>query len=742
MLASTTPVRLVPGLPVLVLLAACSPGESHAAPPRSAPLERTGETVRLLDLTPVEEAGPHEPSPFARRLAGDELWVVGEEVAPDRWAPAPGGDGLERTRLLATTAPGALVQTDQEELTREGWRSAPGADPAPAPGQLMVRENWLWRPRGARHDWPLRVTYPADRGRLAELVSVRDRDGRPRPRELRLGVDCRRAAAVEMGTDLIHQLELPEAARLDLGFAARLVEARVVGEGVQLRRARAGRPVVRVVLELEDGTRAVLLEEELGRKLRDRYQDRQLDLSPWSGRLVRLRLECEPAPDLVDGWTGFLAWAEPIVWSARPDPRPDVIVLLLDTLRADRLGCHGWERARTPHLDGLAARGVRFDQAMSASSWTLPSHASLFTSSYPSQHGLWSDQRLPEALTTLAEVMDANGYRTAAFTERGFVKEDHGFARGFERFDSAMREPGATFERAAEWIEARRSPYFVFVHTYKVHSPYDPEEPFRSELVRPYDGELPRDIDVRAHPWGRGGPQPPEADRDYVSDLYDAEVAELDHAIGAFLERLEAAGRLEDTLLLVTSDHGEEFFEHGHTLHGLSLYQEQLHVPLILSWPGHFEGGRVVEHPVHLVDVAPTVLDAAGIDAPEAWVGVPLGLEPPGTERPLFSSMLTYWAGPRHRGDQAMALREGDLVYVDYPEGHRDHDPVSGPALFDVARDPLQQEDLLDGRTAGAWAENAVRVLESFPRVGRAGAVEQDEATLSELRRLGYVGDE
>jgi arylsulfatase A-like enzyme len=538
----------------------------------------------------------------------------------------------------------------------------------------------------------------------------------------------------------VYQVELPEDARLDLGLAVRVAEARAWGEGLQLRGASTGRVACRVVVELEDGTRAVVLDEELPRNRRDRYQDHRIDLSPWSGELVRLHLQCDAPPGLVDGWTGFVAWAEPVVWSAAPDSRPSVILVLLDTLRADRLGCHGWERARTPRLDALAASGVRYDQAMSASSWTLPAHASLFTSSYPSQHGLWSDQRLPDPMTTLAEAMARNGYRTAAFTERGFVKADHGFARGFERLDSASREAEVTFDLAARWIEDQTGPTFTFVHTYKVHSPYDPAERFREGIVRPYEGDLPRDIDVREHSWGRNGAPPSEDDQRYVSDLYDAEVAEVDHALGVFLDRLEAGGRLEDTLLIVTSDHGEEFFEHGHTLHGLSLYQEQLHIPLIVHRPGHIDGGRVVEQPVHLVDIAPTVLVAAGIPVPGDWVGVPLDREPAPGARPLLSSMLTYWAGPRHRGEQAIAVREGELLYVDYPAGLRPHDPISGPALFDVRRDPLQQQDLLHQGGAGEWAARAEALLERFPPVGRAESVEVDEATSRELRGLGYVG--
>ena len=199
-------------------------------------------------------------------------------------------------------------------------------------------------------------------------------------------------------------------------------------------------------------------------------------------------------------------WAEPVVVGESPEAPPNVLVLLLDTLRADRLGCYGWERAHTPHLDALAGRGVRFDQAIAGAPWTLPSHATLFTSNYVSEHGLWADDhRLPDSFVTLAENLRDHGYRTLAVSEGGFVRPSYGLAQGFDSFQVEHKDVAKTFARALDRIDLAASdgaPYFAFVQTYQVHSPYDPPSGHREELVREYEGSLPEAVNPARHAWG------------------------------------------------------------------------------------------------------------------------------------------------------------------------------------------------------------------------------------------------
>jgi len=560
------------------------------------------------------------------------------------------------------------------------------------------------------------------------------------PEHVRLENGYRRAIVLPAPARLAWQVELPVGAQLELsaGLQPRAIAAG--DEGPELEPAN-GRALARVLVEEEGGESTPIWEAafEAGSWS---WRDARIDLARWSGEVVRLVLVSEGGADHADAHL-LLAWGEPVVLGEAAGEPPNVLVLLLDTLRADRLGCYGNERGLTPNLDALAARGLRFADATSAASWTLPAHASLFTSTYVSQHGVWRDQVLPAGLPTLAEVLRDAGYRTGAFTEGGYLDTAHGFARGHSHYDSRIRDCEQTFARAAEWIEERRTPWYAFVHTYQVHSPHDPPPAQRERFVRSYAGDLPESVQTPDYQWGRKSPPPSEADARYVEDLYDAEVAYLDKRIGAFLARLEDAGALEDTLILVTSDHGEEFFEHGASNHGHSLYQEQLHVPLLLAWPGHVEGGRVAKHPVHAVDVAPTLAQAAGAPIPEGWVGAPLRGEPGPQRRPIFVPMRTYLRkDPERSGEPAVSLRNGDLKFVRYPADLRPYDEHPGAALFDLGRDPGERVNLLDEERERSFARELEALYRRYAEVEGGGTAEYDAALLRELHELGYVGDE
>ncbi len=441
------------------------------------------------------------------------------------------------------------------------------------------------------------------------------------------------------------------------------------------------------------------------------------------------------APDPGD----FPFWAEPVVDAEAPDGPPNILLILLDTLRADRLGCYGWERAHTPHLDRLAARGVRFDDTMSASAWTLPSHGSLFASLFPSQHGMHERQRLPESATTLAEVLRARGYRTAAVTEGGFVHPVYGIDRGFDRFHvvKGSKRIARTFGEARAWIGDAAGPWFAFLQTFEVHSPYMPADEWRDALVRPYDGVLPDMVHSMKHLASRRkqglAPLGPDDIR-YASDLYDAGIAMADDQVGRLLDALEQAGSLENTLVVVTSDHGEEFGDHGGFDHGSTLYQELLRVPLILHLPGSsFEGGAVADHTVHTVDIAPTLALAAGAAVPADWVGEPLSLQAPDTERPLFTPLLK-----RKRGQFLTAVREGPAKAIHYAPTETRKGQL---LVFDLAGDPREAHDLADPAERARWESRVAELWRRFPPLGGGTTAQEDADVLETLRDLGYVGD-
>lgn len=343
--------------------------------------------------------------------------------------------------------------------------------------------------------------------------------------------------------------------------------------------------------------------------------------------------------------------------TAEAPRRPHVLLISIDTLRADHLGSYGHDRPTSPHLDQLAAEGVRYERAMAPTPWTLPSHGAMLTGVDPYLLGLTAQWRyLPPQVPTLAERLQATGYRTAAFVDsrpRGFVGGRRGFARGFERFDHAPHgdvdvpryDMARTVDAALAWLdgeapeetpgEMSKEPWFLFLHTRSVHAiPND--EPCRDARCSPYFAPPPfgqRFVPETLSPqtWDNGegrrgqdylwwinerieeGASAEEVltpqRLDELMALYDGGIAYTDHHLGRLMAGLESRGLRDDTLVIVTSDHGEAFFEHRLLMHQ-EVYDSSLRVPLVLRWPAAFDlpPGQVIERPVTLEDIAPTVL--------------------------------------------------------------------------------------------------------------------------------------
>lgn len=726
-----------------LLLLALSCGTQEDSSISADSVAEDPRAVFLLDQAWVREQEAPWSDVIEKHRVGPILWIAGGPIAEDRWHPVDGRPDLEEVdlRLRAPLEGGPFVHALAPILDRTGWRPAAVNQVEPKAGEYLMGKNKLLR-RTSDPRASVTICYPTAAKRLVDTFSTASEE-RLGPGQVRIAGTTKRAALAPAPLHLIYQVEVPQSATLEFGYA-------------QMKACFADRPgglaicplgdksvQLRLRAERENGEQVLLWEHELLPEEAMRFGDVKLDLAEFEKQLIRLHFEAQPAEEVIlRGEHPLLAWVEPVIFTSERDERPNVLVILLDTLRADRLGCYGNERGLTPVLDELASRGVRFADSMSAASWTLPSHASLFTSTYPSQHGVWSDQVLPKSLPTIAELLRDAGYRTAAFTEGGFMNTAHGFERGHSTHDSRVRDSSETYALAKEWIATRTTPYYAFVHTYQVHSPHDPAKEFRERFVRPYDGDLPEVVDSPTYQWGRRTPLPTGADAQYVSDLYDAEVAYVDGQVGKLLGELEESGALENTLIIVTSDHGEEFFEHGGATHGFSLYQEQLHVPLILHWPGHFEGGRVIDSPVHSVDIAPTIASAAGLSLPESFVGVPLSLDPSPSARPLFVPMKTYFRSkPERSGEEAMSLRQGHMKYISFPSDMRPQDEHPDALLFDLAADPGEHSNLLDAEGQQLWQGRLDELYERFSPVGTAEVAEYDEATQAELQKLGYTGD-
>jgi arylsulfatase len=433
---------------------------------------------------------------------------------------------------------------------------------------------------------------------------------------------------------------------------------------------------------------------------------------------------------------------------SRPAGPPNGVVVLVDTLRADHLGSYGNGRGLTPFLDRLAARGVRFERAYATSSWTMPSVASLFTARYPSQHGVQTMQsQLGESEHTLAEALTTRGWAAAGFSANLLVGAPHGFGQGFDPFLAFAVEPPAAKVRGAalrehgrQWLERRpagaASPLLLYFQFMEPHAPYEPPEPWRSRLVRPHAaGEIEAAAKVMEEHkiWNR----PPEQIA-LLASLYDGEVAAADEEVRLLFDELQRRGLLANAVVVITADHGEEFGDHGGLSHGFTLFEEQVRVPLIVLAPGL--APAVVREPVSLVDVAPTVLDLAGVPALSSFEGRSLVMLMRGAAAPpvpidLLAQLESM--GPRKglRKHQSALLR-GDLKVLRSPN------PFVAPHLFDLAADPGEHHPdppaLVAERAVLLAALDALQMTLAGRASPAGEPVRLDDATREKLRALGY----
>lgn len=391
------------------------------------------------------------------------------------------------------------------------------------------------------------------------------------------------------------------------------------------------------------------------------------------------------------GWLG-LGCEEP---AADPTPQPDLLLISIDTLRADHLGAYGYPRATSPHIDALATRGVVFDNTMSTSSWTLPVHASLLTGLYPSQHQIRDDGvRLPSRIPTLAGALRDAGYHTFAVVSQVYVSRAFGFERGFAHFDDELIQGGKTnpiaelvVDRFFEALDsADERPFFAFVHFFDPHWPYTPPGEFAHRFVDPdYPGPIDGSMSSLA-PWFDSNLTLDPVDREQMIALYDAEIAYLDDQLGRLFEGLRERGRLEDTVVVLTADHGEEFREHQQLGHGRTLYEEQLRVPLIIAGAGAFPPGEHRSDLASTIDVAPTLLELAGAEPLEHSVGRSL-------LRPAEHAPIRHAESIRF-GLEIRAVRQGHHKVIEMPANKRRR-------YFDLDRDPGEKRALAADPTAG-----------------------------------------
>ncbi len=411
------------------------------------------------------------------------------------------------------------------------------------------------------------------------------------------------------------------------------------------------------------------------------------------------------------------------------NPPRTVVLISIDTLRPERLGVYGGQPGTSPNIDELAKTSVVFDQVLANSPWTLPSHMTMLTGLDPVAHGVRRDgYHLSGRVTTLAEALRDAGFRTGGFTAGGFVAARYGFGEGFSVYRESYEPPGggaSGFSRilpeALEWLGRSRQDTFLFLHTFDVHAPYDTCDPetlasFRSRPVK--DGADDYQLHRLSYLYQQNKMRVTEYARigELLND-YDAGVHMADAGVGQVIEALRATGRLDNALIIVTSDHGESFADHGvHIGHGIGLTDDELHVPLLMRLPHDQFAGKRIGTLVDLVDLAPTVLDVMGVPAPHEMAGESLAKLAAGTPR-----HRDYVMGLSQNTEACFLVRDGfkfilspSIPPMDIAKRHLGpmtpdapgadpgdeyelgHDPKNPILLhYDVAGDPLGIRDVL-----------------------------------------------
>lgn len=517
----------------------------------------------------------------------------------------------------------------------------------------------------------------------------------------------------------------------------------------------------------------------------ERWEEERVDMAPWAGRDVELLLVAEAEdPSTVALWGAPAVRARGVGPAAPDAPVPQgVILVIADTLRRDHLDAWGYGRSTAPILSRMASEGVRFEDTVAQATWTKVSVPSILSSLYPTAHRVVSfTDRLPASATTLAESFRAAGYATMATSAWAFTGQLTNLHQGVEVLyeggsvdlpEGASGTKTARFfvDRVVEFVERHREePFLAVVHTGDPHSPYEPLGRYAEMWTEPGGRERHREQLDQVLPhievdFFRNFEQPTRADleraglevegwRDHRIGWYDGSIRGLDTEIGRLVDRLDHLGLTDRVVLAFVADHGEEFFEHGFNWHGLSLYGHQTDVPFVLWGPGFVPGGVVVEPPVELIDVLPTLLAVAGLEPPATAQGrdlMPLVAAAAGDDperraprpRPVFSERTTEGidAGfPPGTIPTSWAVSTGEWRLI-----HNPQPPAGVPEyeLYDRRADPLSLRDVAGDHpelvTSLAGQLAAWRTWVEANRLEAEEAGELDAEELERLRSLGYI---
>lgn len=452
---------------------------------------------------------------------------------------------------------------------------------------------------------------------------------------------------------------------------------------------------------------------------------------------------------------GIISLLLPACGEATSTQAPNVVLITVESLRPDHMASFGGPRCTSPRLDALADEAVFYPDAHAVTSWTLSSHASLFTGLYPTAHQTTGPlSKLGESYTTIAESLTDRGYTCAGFVSGPYLRKHHELDQGFSIFDDSAAEAtsaaghsdvtnGRMHELTSRFIESRRGskePFFLFGYYWDPHYDYIPPAPYDAEFV---DAEC-EPIDVAGYETaGLVTADITPAQLRFVEAQYDGEIKCTDETLGQLFDLLRREGLWDNTLVIITSDHGEEFFDHGEKGHKHNLYAESVHVPLIIKYPGARRSG-VDPRLVSLVDIYPTILEITDIGGSEHLHGESLCKPDPDPARSIYFELLSRWYFPKPGGgtdardENFIAIRRGDHKLIKSSSKER-------VELFDVRADPSEQTDLFSQRTARAqrlfkdlssWRAD-MQAIADFHAQGGDAEITGD--ALERLRALGYV---
>jgi arylsulfatase A-like enzyme len=496
-------------------------------------------------------------------------------------------------------------------------------------------------------------------------------------------------------------------------------------------------------------------------------------LAAWLALAFALSLGCSPSGGSID--TSDAA-------AAAPGPARLIVLISLDTVRADHLSLYGHERFTSPTLETLALDSVVFDDASATAPWTLPSHASMLTGRHPSSLGVTTVRsKLREDIPTLAKIFAEAGFDTAAVVNSSWLrKESFNITQGFDKYLFVEERPKRTTpstwvtDQGLAWLRARGNrPLFLFMHYYDVHSDYASQRAYEDLFVTPYEGSAngrgwqlkeatfeAEFIEMCRKKLGTpgclfgGAGKKLDAGRDaelvrfdeddvrHLEQLYDAGIRQLDAELGRFLAALRRDGILDEALLVITADHGEAFMEHGHLEHFIPLHQEILHVPLLFRGPGVPRGKRV-SLPVSGVDLAPTLLSMAGLVAPSEMEGLDLTPLLRGETPAAFEQRYLYGEASGGGSHELMGLEQYVPRYRSLRQGRYKliyEYRADSYVLYDLDRDPGEQVDI-SSREPEITKQLVAAMRERYEGAAAAPAPEAELAPeeVERLRALGYI---